>query len=588
MTTLPLKLDNGTLAQFTPSDQVPPANLGAGARDGTKFLRDDGEWAVPPGAEGSVSSINGKVGNLQFSLGGAVVESALDEIRKAPPVVLSNGNLTATFVAGQAVVLGDTGRLTGKLYFEVKFVSGSPSGNCGIGLAPAEQPLYSEVGYNGATTGEIGAFQYSGNVYANGGVKLGTIQSFDIAGDVLCVAVDCDARLAWFRVNGGIWNGSVGSSPATGTSGFAVGGAAEIFPAISTDSPSVFTANFGGAPFLNTVPAGFSPWGGDTDLHALAPKDVLVASPLPGQALVFDGQNWINGMVATVSLAKSDAPVAPSDDSVTLFARLIAGRAMPVALPALGGAEVLQSSIWRRKLAVWNPPGNSTTVPAVFGMNAPTAVGTATARNVATTNRMTRARRLGYVSAATAGALAGIYGAQAQWAVGDGAGLGGFLFSCRFAFSDAAAVAGARAFVGLTSAVSAPANADPASLLNSVGVAQLSGSSTQLYLVCAGSAAQAAIPLGTNFPPMAAAGVTNGVLYDLTLFSPPGEAGVIHYMLERVGTSFVASGRIAPASAGVQTPATSALLAPRAWRCNNTTAAAVGIDLVGLYLESEQ
>lgn len=194
---------------------------------------------------------------------------------------------------------------------------------------------------------------------------------------------------------------------------------------------------------------------------------------------------------------------------------------------------------------------------------------------------------MAYVSAATAGSLCGIYHTLAQYTTGTGTGLGGFFCSWRFAASDAAAVSGARMFVGMSSSVAAATNVEPSTLTNCIGVAQLSTSSTQLYIVYGGSAAQTAIALGTNFPPMTAAGATNGVAYELSVFASPNSNGTIGWRVERIGTQYVAEGHITPAVAGTQTPLNTTLLSPRAWRCNNTAAVAAGLDIIHLYLETD-
>lgn len=285
-------------------------------------------------------------------------------------------------------------------------------------------------------------------------------------------------------------------------------------------------------------------------------------------------------------LVVNNSPVTPGADRVKLFGRKLGGRVFPAAVGPSGIEYAIQPSVWRQKVGITSAIGNGTAV-SQLALVSPTNVGTATARNVATTNLMSRMRRIGIVSAATAGSLGGNYSSLAQYTTGDGSGLGGFFYSCRFAFSDAAAVDGARAFVGLSSSIAAPTNVEANTLINSVGVAQLSTDSTQLYLVYGGSVAQTAIPLGTNFPPMAAAGVTNGIAYDITLFSPPGENGVIGYRLERIGTSFAAEGTLTPGVPGTQTPASTTLLAYRAWRSNNATALAVGIDIISTYIETD-
>lgn len=289
-----------------------------------------------------------------------------------------------------------------------------------------------------------------------------------------------------------------------------------------------------------------------------------------------------------LALLSNTAPVTPVAGRTKLFGKQLAGRMLPASVCFSGMDAALQPSIWRQKVGRWNAAPGVTTVPGVDGMGAVTAVGTATARTVTTTNAFTRARRLAYVAAATAGSLCGSYQTVAQVTTGDGTGLGGFFFSTRFGFSDAAAVSGVRAFVGLSSSLAAPTNVEPNTLTNSIGLAQLSTDATQLYLVYGGSAAQTAIALGTNYPPFnGTVSATAGVFYDLTLFAPPNANGTVYYRIERIGTAFAVEGVITPGTPGTQTPLNTTLLAPRAWRCNNATALACAIDISSIYLETD-
>lgn len=287
-------------------------------------------------------------------------------------------------------------------------------------------------------------------------------------------------------------------------------------------------------------------------------------------------------------LATNTAPVTPAAGFAKLFGKTLGyTRVMPAVVGPSGMDYALMPAIWRQKIGLWAPPGNATTVPGVLGTTAWTAVGTATARTVATTNLLTRMRRLGYVSAATAGSLASIRTAAAQYSTGNGSGLGGFFASFRFAITDAAAVTGARQFVGMWGTTTAPTNVEPNTLTNCIGVAQLSTDATQLYLVYGGSAAQTAVALGTNFPPMAGTGIANGVAYDLTIWCPPNSNGVVNWTLERIGTTFITGGTITPTVVGTQTPASTTLMNPVVWRCNNATAAAVGFDMISFYIETD-
>lgn len=275
------------------------------------------------------------------------------------------------------------------------------------------------------------------------------------------------------------------------------------------------------------------------------------------------------------------SPTVPATDTLNLFAGKKAGRMLPRFMGPSGLDMTVQPSLFSNKIGRWTPSGNSTVVPAVDGFSAPTALGTATARNVATTNWATRARRFGYVSAATAAAFCGHYSLVAQFTIGALIGIGGFYYVCRFVSSDAAAVTGARMFVGLRNAVAAPTNIEPSSgQVNMIGVAQIS-TSTNLQIVYGGSTAQTAIDLGVNFP---AAGLSTD-LYELALFAPP-DTQVVYYQVTRLNTGDTASGTLS-GTIGTVIPLATTLLGHAAWRCNNATLLACGIDVVGVYLETD-
>ncbi|WP_448510340.1 hypothetical protein, partial [Immundisolibacter sp.] len=281
-----------------------------------------------------------------------------------------------------------------------------------------------------------------------------------------------------------------------------------------------------------------------------------------------------------LTAAVSATPTVSS--GIKIFGRTVAGRNLPAFVGPSGLDSSIQPFLARNKIGIWAPPGNATTVPGVFGFTAVTATGTATLRNVATTNVLTRTKRLAYVSAATAGSLAGARVAVAQHTTGTGSGVGGFTYVVRFGTSDAAAVAGARAFIGLSSSTAAPTNVEPSTLTNAIGVAQLSTDNTQWYIVYGGSAAQTAIALGTTL----GAPTDKTALYELALFSSPNSNAVINYQVTNVGTGATATGTLS-GTAGTTTPANTTLLTPQIWRTNNATALAVGIDIISIYIETD-
>ena len=53
------------------------------------------------------------------------------------------------------------------------------------------------------------------------------------------------------------------------------------------------------------------------------------------------------------------------------------------------------------------------------------------------------------------------------------------------------------------------------------------------------------------------------------------------------GSNFVAEGTLGPGTLGTTLPLNTTLLAPRAWRSNNTAALAVGLDVVNVYTETD-
>lgn len=279
-------------------------------------------------------------------------------------------------------------------------------------------------------------------------------------------------------------------------------------------------------------------------------------------------------VVDTDILLPLSTPAAPAADIVSLSGKKVAGRVMVNQMGPSGQDTTFQPHLGGNKVALWMPPGNAITVPGVFGMAALTATGTATARNVATTNMLTRMTRLGFVSAATAGALSGGREAAAKFTLGAGVSLGGFFYRCRFGVSDAAAVAGARMFVGLAASTAAPTNVEPSTLVNCIGVAQLS-TSNNLQIVFGAASAGVPIDLGAAFPAN-----NNTIPYELALFAPP--TGNVQYQVTRLDTGAVASGEI---TSGL--PLNSTLLCHQIWRTNNATLLAVGIDVCGIYMETD-
>lgn len=270
----------------------------------------------------------------------------------------------------------------------------------------------------------------------------------------------------------------------------------------------------------------------------------------------------------------------PASGALRVYAKQIANRALLRIVGPSGLDTAVQPILARNKIGMLCPPGNSALLTVMGAYTAPTVVGSATIRAVTTTNLFTRMRRVGLVSAAPAGSLAGMRVAVAQITTGGTSGTG-FFKLIRFGVSDAAAVAGARMFVGVSASVAAPTNVEPSTLTNCIGVGHGAADST-LRIYFGGSAAQPPIDLGSTFP----ADTRNTDAYELAIFAPPDTADV-HWQIKRLNTGDVAAGSLS-SSGGVALPGVTTLLTyMAAWRSNNTTAAAVGLDVMSDYIETD-
>lgn len=312
---------------------------------------------------------------------------------------------------------------------------------------------------------------------------------------------------------------------------------------------------------------------------------------LTGDAgLTYNSTNDILGLstaAASIQLGSAGItanPILPGASTLSIFGRTVANRMMIAQVGPSGLDTVTQPFLARNKIAFWNPPGNATTAPGVFGIAALTAQGTATSRTVAVTSMATRMKRLGYPSAATAGSFAGARLAAAQFSCGSGVandGSGFFLIE-RWVESDPAVVSGRRAFHGMTSSTGAMSNVEVDTLTNRIGICQLSTDATQWYWYGAGSVAQSAVAVGAG---IGAPGGNSTTAWELAIFAPNNIASTYYVQLLNLTTGATASRTFSGAVAVV--PQSNTLLAWNAWATNNATALAVGIDLCSLYIETD-
>ena len=319
-------------------------------------------------------------------------------------------------------------------------------------------------------------------------------------------------------------------------------------------------------PFPNVAGSG-SPGGSDKQVQY-------------NNATAFGGAAKVEIESGLLRLLVDDLSVASSAGGINMGARKIASRMYPAYVGPSGIDSSLQPLMAINKIGYWCPPGNATTVPGVLGITAPTITNfTATARNVATTNMFTRMRRLGYLTSTTAGTVGHWRVAVYQFTTGTGSGLGGFTYIIRFGISDGSLVPDARMFMGMRASAT-PANAEPSTLTNCIGVGH-GAADTNLKLFYGGSSAQTPIDLGVNFP----SNTQSTDVYELALFAPASVSGRVYYQVTRLNTGHTAEGELNGAATVL--PQSTTLLAPWGYRTNNGSAAAVALDIMSAYIETD-
>jgi hypothetical protein len=221
---------------------------------GTPVTEATNKYGVP------VTKVVGKPGlPVVFETLGMPPGFAAFDPATATDTTLSNNNLTATHATGtvNTGVRGAPARSSGKFYFEVtRSAIGSSDG---VGLITGVGGTYGNVLAGSNCTS---VFTVSGNISSNNAASGKNIGGIG-AGVVIGIAVDLDARKAWFRSGAaGNWNGlAIGSeNPALGLGGVVIAPTVSFTPVVAWGSGTggVYIANFGNSVFAGAVPPGFT------------------------------------------------------------------------------------------------------------------------------------------------------------------------------------------------------------------------------------------------------------------------------------------------------------------------------------------
>lgn len=213
------------------------------------------------------------------------------------------------------------------------------------------------------------------------------------------------------------------------------------------------------------------------------------------------------------------------------------------------------------------------------------STGTETANAFATTNALTRRKRVTNTSATPAGSGAGYQLTLPTVYRGGATGYGGFRFLTRFAVSTMPA--SWRAFIGLAATGGAFANADPSSNVNMVGIGKDAADTAWQVMSndASGTATKAAALNATNFPINSATAI-----FEVEFYCPPGNAPNITYWMRNISGvdangndtySSTVTGTISSDLPVVDTP-----LCVHIWVNNGTSVTAVALDLLRFATEA--
>jgi hypothetical protein len=267
-------------------------------------------------------------------------------------------------------------------------------------------------------------------------------------------------------------------------------------------------------------------------------------------------------------------PTAPEADNLHVYASDSGGKMLLRAKGPSGLDTALQPAMFGNGFFMASP--GTTTAMNVMGGPVLTTVGTMSHPALASSSIRQQTSRAQILSASTADSVASTRVNFGRAWRGDSAGLGGFFLRLRF--SMVSTVATQRCFFGLAPVAVIATTATPSALLNVVGIGNDgSGESNMQVLTNNNTGTADKIDLGDGFPGQ---GVDD--TYELTLFAPPN-ASVINYRVQRFDTGASASGTLS----GSKLPQTSVFLAPYLYMNNGGTAAAVQIDVMRIYLETD-
>ena len=306
------------------------------------------------------------------------------------------------------------------------------------------------------------------------------------------------------------------------------------------------------------------------DLSYKIGNGVTVWNALPQRELT----GFFGGALTLVAIAD---PSVPSAGEMRFYAHSVAGRMVPKWMGPSGLDNPVQSALYANGMVLVTPAAS--TALSVLGQSAPTAVGTVAHPNIVPgVNARSTIRRATVTSAATANAAAELRIAVPLCYRGEVFGnftASGFFVQGRFAISSTTALQ--RCAFGLFNATTAIATTQsPSALTNCIFVGWDSADTTLQIMHNDGAGTCTKINLGASFP----ANDPTAIYESIFFCAPNGDA--VGYRVKRLDTGAVASGTIT-----TDLPTKTTTLTWHAYANNGGTAAAVVLDFMRFYLETD-
>jgi hypothetical protein len=195
-------------------------------------------------------------GNLYST---STTNTILNPSDKNAGVTLSSGSLVATNNNNTQVqgVRAIHGKSTGKYYWEVYYTVTNNVCDA-VGLCKSTYDLSKQMNSSVAGDGYVSIAPYSSvRVWVDGTNT--TISDSIVSGSLMCVAVDLDAHLIWYRKGtSGFWNVGGSANPATGVGGITIP-SGTLYPMLQVGSTgSQLSANFGDSAMAGVLPSGYT------------------------------------------------------------------------------------------------------------------------------------------------------------------------------------------------------------------------------------------------------------------------------------------------------------------------------------------